>query len=692
MTTPRFDGPQVPASASFQNSFAPQTVALGNGGFAVVWRGFLSAADDPDQGLTILARVFNAARTPAGDVFTVPQDPVGQQSEFFAAATSDGGFAVGYFRSYAFGERPGEAEIGLARFDADGARQGDDGIINGDYDQDFVPAPGRVGVEGGADGSVAVLYVDWNSTGITQEEFNGGAPRVAAHVASIFDADNEVTLDRAIIAEGASSVGGQDLLSKLDDGRFAFVEVGTGARIGTRFSTDVDIHVFDAAGAAETTVVFDDSLDFLRGDNAGTVLSDGRVVIVTIETDGDTGRRTPTLTLYDADGSEEVAVALPEQGTSLSSSMIVENPSGGFYFLFSGGDFNGPEKSDVYGFRFDAAGAQVGERFAISRSLLGEQPRPDGAVIANGELVVAFNDTPITFGRTTAEVQALDPAGDTAGAAPTDITLTADPVVPGEPGGIIGTLSTTDADPGDMHAYEVVGGSPIFELDGDVLRFPERFTPLDNASFNQVTIRVTDSQFNSFDKLIEIPFEDTGDGGDGGGNGGGDGGGNAVAPVIWRGNGRNNTKNGAAGDDVLNGRGGKDRLDGKGGDDKLLGGAGNDRLTGGGGKDELNGGGGNDRILGGGGADEIIGGKGRDVLAGGAGRDAFVFGRNDGRDRVVDFQVNRDDLEITSGAKRFKQLEISQKGDDLHIVFGRTKVILEDVDRSDFDKGDVAFV
>lgn len=104
--------------------------------------------------------------------------------------------------------------------------------------------------------------------------------------------------------------------------------------------------------------------------------------------------------------------------------------------------------------------------------------------------------------------------------------------------------------------------------------------------------------------------------------------------------------NGGAGDDYLNGRGGTDVLVGGNGNDILQGGGGNDRLLGNAGRDSLFGGVGKDSLYGGAGRDILEGGKGNDILSGGANADVFIFTKNDGRDRIVDFQDNIDVLEF----------------------------------------------
>ncbi|MDE0157433.1 MAG: calcium-binding protein [Gammaproteobacteria bacterium] len=73
---------------------------------------------------------------------------------------------------------------------------------------------------------------------------------------------------------------------------------------------------------------------------------------------------------------------------------------------------------------------------------------------------------------------------------------------------------------------------------------------------------------------------------------------------------------------------------------------GNDTLSGTAGADTINGGPGNDTINGLGGDDRITGGPGDDTLRGGTGRDAFVFGSGSGSDRILDFSLGQDRIEL----------------------------------------------
>ena len=130
---------------------------------------------------------------------------------------------------------------------------------------------------------------------------------------------------------------------------------------------------------------------------------------------------------------------------------------------------------------------------------------------------------------------------------------------------------------------------------------------------------------------------------------------------------------GSAGRDTFVGYGGNDTLFGAGGRDMLLAGAGHDLVKGGAGNDMVYGGLGNDILYGGLGNDKLVGGHGKDSLTGGAGADVFVFAAGAGRDKIHDFDVVRDKIDLRS-------FDLDGFGDiDLDDGFHGLRVTVEDV-------------
>ena len=146
---------------------------------------------------------------------------------------------------------------------------------------------------------------------------------------------------------------------------------------------------------------------------------------------------------------------------------------------------------------------------------------------------------------------------------------------------------------------------------------------------------------------------------------------------------------GTKADDIIHGRDGNDLLIGRGGDDVINGGDGRDVLRGLGGRDRLEGEDGQDRLEGGKGRDFLFGGKGKDYLDGGAGNDvlngggaADVFVFSSGRDKIVKFQDNLDELQLDRAALGLEGLDANAVLQTYGSVVGGKAVL-------DFGGGDI---
>ncbi|MGI9383733.1 MAG: calcium-binding protein [Methyloligellaceae bacterium] len=139
------------------------------------------------------------------------------------------------------------------------------------------------------------------------------------------------------------------------------------------------------------------------------------------------------------------------------------------------------------------------------------------------------------------------------------------------------------------------------------------------------------------------------------------------------------------------------RIEAIGGDvhNDFTSGDGNDLLVGGAGHDYIFGAGGNDEIIGGADDDELVGSAGDDTISGGAGGDRFFFEQGSGTDTITDFvagDAEFDRLDFMAVGTSFKELNITQMGDDTHVqtIHGDT-VILENVIATDLNGGDFLF-
>lgn len=207
--------------------------------------------------------------------------------------------------------------------------------------------------------------------------------------------------------------------------------------------------------------------------------------------------------------------------------------------------------------------------------------------------------------------------------APTDITLSGTSVLEHSgTGTVVGNLSAFDPNPKDNLTLSLVNDAEgrfaiengkLIVKDGSKLDFLSK-------SSHEITIRVTDSDNNTFDKTVTITVGDVLD--------------------FRRGTSKSEKIYGGVAGDAIYASGGHDWVYGNGGDDQIDGGSGNDRIYGNDGDDRIN------------------GGSGKDILYGGAGKDTFVFTSSLKRgsyDQIRDFNPLEDTIELDlSSLKAFK--------------------------------------
>lgn len=148
--------------------------------------------------------------------------------------------------------------------------------------------------------------------------------------------------------------------------------------------------------------------------------------------------------------------------------------------------------------------------------------------------------------------------------------------------------------------------------------------------------------------------------------------------------------------DKLTGHGGRDSLDGGKGADTIKGGSGNDTLIGDNGDDKLKGSGGKDELDGGKSEDTLIGGGGNDTMTGGDGDDIFVFEDGDGKDRITDFGVDDDviDLSDVTALADFNDVLAATSDEAEGAVIdtgGTSRIQLEGVFKADLTEADFLF-
>jgi hypothetical protein len=230
--------------------------------------------------------------------------------------------------------------------------------------------------------------------------------------------------------------------------------------------------------------------------------------------------------------------------------------------------------------------------------------------------------------------------------APTDIVLNPRRTLPGGAtavnenvkGAVIGRLSSTDPDAGDTVTYTVDDNR--FEIVNGLLILKSRASlDYEKARSLDLTITAEDADGLTYDETFTIHVID-----------------------------RLDLKIGSAGGDWLLGTAGNDRLYGRQGNDVLKGLGGDDRL-----RSKL----------------------GDDRLWGGDGADTFVFMKNGGHDRIMDFETGIDRINLARWPEIASFADVrshaSMQDGDLWIEAGHDALIIKDFHKRDLDAGDFLF-
>ncbi|MEO9895182.1 MAG: hypothetical protein ABJF05_02340, partial [Paracoccaceae bacterium] len=91
------------------------------------------------------------------------------------------------------------------------------------------------------------------------------------------------------------------------------------------------------------------------------------------------------------------------------------------------------------------------------------------------------------------------------------------------------------------------------------------------------------------------------------------------------------------------------------------------------------------------GDDHIWGDKGSDQMRGGAGADVFYFYKNQGADRIRDFEVGVDIVQFFDPNLTFSDLNITQQSSSVQITLGGGTIRFDDLVLGDLSESDFLF-
>lgn len=496
----------VPAGSATIDT--PSVTALADGSFVVVFDA--SAADSTSE---IVARRFAADGTPLGEDVLVPSTDVDYESQPVVTALADGGYFV-VWKS----EDPvsGDPQIFGRLFDADGTARGDDFTVN-------TTATGIQQYNVATQLDDGTLLVAWGS--------NDGGDGASGYGirARLLAADGTPLGDDFVINTTATSTQRYPSVTALDgsdgdgsEGGFVVVwdsnETGDG---GTGYSIRARLYAADGTALGTDFVV--NTTGAGTQTRASVTALDGGGFVVTWQS-ADTGDGDGTMIrarLYAADGTalgSDFAVNSTAAGGQ-TVPKVVSLDGGGFLAVWQSADAGDGAGNLIRGRLFDASGAALGADFVINTTGAGDQEAPSVSVLANGDIVVAWETDDGGTGGIRAIV--IDPDDLVAeNNPPTDLDLSAHTVAEDAAAGtVVGELSATDPEGGDLTYALTDDAGGKFALvtagDGTVSLVVNGALDYETATSHAVTVEVTDADGASTSRIFTVDVTDIDEGGGG---------------------------------------------------------------------------------------------------------------------------------------------------------------------------------
>jgi len=361
------------ASATFNGS--QDVAALADGTFFVAWQG-LSVSDSWE----VYGRHYAADGNPLGDVVVLNGVSTSTQWRQDITPLSGGGFAATWT---SFGEDGSSDGIIVQRFDADGA-PADAAMVANTTTSNSQSFSSVAELAGGG------LVVTWQSFDQDGDQFGIFGQR--------FDAAGDPVGTEFQVNIFTTNSQSSPEVTALAGGGFAVTWITFGQDAGGFFDTYA--RVYDVA--MDGTLVDASGGEFSLGDTSAhqlapdlTALSGGGFVAVWRDGGSIEAR------LYDASGTPlgDQFRADTVFGSGGGEPHVAAHADGGFTVVWQTLGAPGGDANDVFGQRYDATGAAVGDAFQLNETLPDSQQFPAVAVADDGTLFAAWDDGNGVFGQ-----------------------------------------------------------------------------------------------------------------------------------------------------------------------------------------------------------------------------------------------------------------------------------------------------
>ncbi|MBC7952953.1 MAG: FecR domain-containing protein [Rhodospirillaceae bacterium] len=381
-------GGEVEVNTTTQGyQYFPTVAGLADGSYVIVWEDRSAVGPGDTSGGAIRGQRYHADGTPAGGEFLVNTTTNGYQTTPSVSALAGGGFVVAWRDDSHTGADNtvvlgGDAAVRAQIFNADGSTQGDEFLVNTiTYGNQYTPV--TTGLTGGG------FVVTWRDD---SADLNNSR---AIH-GQVFDASgNKVDTEFVVNSQGDH---GDPSVAALADGGFVVVWDGN-AGVGTdnngwavrgqRYSADGTA----ASGPFQINTIF--------GNNQTTAsvaaLENGGFVVTwrdDSQTGGDFSYSAVHAQIYNADGTtlnSEFLVNTTTTGYQFDPS-VTSLKGGGFMVTWSNEPVAINSNAEVFAQAFDASGAKIGAEFVVNSSLSSDQRMPQLTQLADGGIVVTWQD------------------------------------------------------------------------------------------------------------------------------------------------------------------------------------------------------------------------------------------------------------------------------------------------------------
>jgi hypothetical protein len=380
-------------STTSGNQTGPAVTALSSGGFIVLWTD-ASASGADTFGLSIRARILDTNGNPVGNDFVVNTTTSGNQATPKAVELADGKIAVVWADGSQSGWDASGSAIRAQILSSTGAAVGSEILVNAytfgnQYDPDIVARP---------DGGFIVSWTD------DRASVQNGVPGFETFVRS-FNGSG------VGLSEGFTTVGFEagatlasetdPVLTRLANGNYAVAWTETNAAFGDGNSSSVKVQLWSSSGSSlvslGATVVANATTAGAQISPALTGLAGGGFVVTWIDgsvTGGDTSSWAIRAQVFNAGGNKLGGEFLVNTTTNDAqyAPQVTSLADGGFVIFYEDLSTAASTSYDLLGQRFSANGQKVGSEFLLNSSLAGAQWHVDAATLADGRVVVTWED------------------------------------------------------------------------------------------------------------------------------------------------------------------------------------------------------------------------------------------------------------------------------------------------------------